>query len=123
MYILANQRFHKKQKIKPLILLGLKNHFFKKQKVMKTSIDIIMYLRPNGRKKIITFNVDPNIAKLSKNLVLSMECISTINEQDKQFAIYCRHKHESEEQETIVLANKDSVQEKLEYLVKTYEKK
>jgi len=62
-------------------------------------LHITQYLRPDGRKKPLTIEVSDDISKLAEDMILSCEVLQT-----GQIAVYCRHKHEIEEDELCLIA-------------------
>jgi len=59
-------------------------------------VEIIQFLRPNGKRRFMTCEVSLDVARMSRNMVISAEQLTT-----GEVAIYVRDKAESIESEMI----------------------
>ena len=66
----------------------------------KTFVEVIQYLRPDGRRRRMLANVGEETAKLAENMVLSAEELI-----DGTVVVYARFKDEPPELERIALAH------------------
>ncbi len=78
---------------------GKPYHIVNLDKIGKNDVEIIQFLRPDGKRRKMSCDVPPEIKEMSKDMIISSEELTT-----GQVAIYARFKGEKEYDEMLVLA-------------------